>query len=144
MRSGLLVLALGLGTGCSSPPVEVETEPAAVDEVWLPASCEIQRELDDATARLRDAGVVEVVGGQPYEWAFSCEGSTLRVEVETRSSTAVGTAVLWLGAAPDPPRIVPILLDVGHGAEALRAMLKDPSRPASFNIDLATGVVWAP
>lgn len=136
----LLVLA-----GCARAPVE---DPVAAqegpDEVWLDATCDLPAQVEAAVADLRDRGVVEVVGGQPYHWEFSCSGETLDVTVRFADVPGGGDPVLWLGAATDPPRIVPIRLQVGAGQVQLEERVRrcDAGESARFHVDLATGVVW--
>ncbi len=145
-----LVLWIGVLVGCGAPETG-SPEPAVaapVTEVWLEASCDVEQRLGEERRRLQEAGVVEVHGGQPLRWSFACEGTTLRMQVEALGPPVEGAAVLWLGAATDPARLVPVYLDAGRGAEALadavRACEAAVGAPIHVNLDLATGVAWRP
>ncbi len=134
-------------TGCRSedPPAEAAPAPST-DEVWLSASCDLEQRLRETVATLAARGVVPVHGGEAYHWSFSCDGPSLAITVETVGATADGDPVIWLGAAGDPPRMVPVRLDVGAGQAELQRLLVDPGRPdpQTLTVDLATGVVWRP
>ena len=149
--TGILVLA-GAG-GCrpgepDGPAGAAERTPPQADPVdeglWLGAGCDLQRRLDEQIGALEARGVVPVHGGEAYRWAFECDGAVLRATVQTVGATADGDPILWLGAAGDPPRLVPIRLDAGSGQGDLERLLSDPGRPEPqvIAVDPATGVVW--
>lgn len=153
----VLLFAAGVGVAggtaaCRQSAIEGEVGAADAgtggeDEVWLAAGCDMDRRLRDEVTRLEGEGVVPVHGVAGYAWDFSCDGGgTLRMEVATLGAEADGDPVLWLGAATDPPRLVPIRLQVGAGQTELERLLTDPDRPEPqiLAVDLASGVVWRP
>lgn len=141
------ILLVSLTVGCNgSPAVEDGVPAVASGEEWLRASCDVDQRLDERIAALSIAGVVEVVGAQPFSWSFGCDGGTLQVDVRALDTPGDGDPILWLGLQPDPPRFVPIRLDVGSGQEELARRLAQlvPNESRRINVDLGTGVVWAP
>jgi len=125
-------------------PSQTPAAEAGVGEIWIVPSCDLQGRLDGEIEAALERGVVPVHGGEAYRWAFECDGALLQATVETVGPTADGDPILWLGATGNPPRLVPIRLDVGAGQGDLERLLADPQRPEPqvIAIDPSTGVVW--
>lgn len=142
--------ALGVAAlaGCRGdpPPTTPEVEATGTDEVWLTAGCDLEERLAGVREALAAEGVVPVHGLDGPRWSFHCQGATLRLTVEGAPPGDDGDPVLWVGARGDPPRIVPVRLDVGAGQPDLRRWLADEPGPEArtLAVDLATGVVWRP
>jgi hypothetical protein len=135
-----------VGSCRPAPPVEPAEESTPADEIWLAAGCDVEERLRSAREVLEAEGAVPIHGLDGPSWAFRCQGSTLHVTVEGPAPGGDGDPVLWVGALGDPPRVVPIRLDVGVGQQDFRRWLAEAPGPGprSLAVDLATGVVWQP
>jgi hypothetical protein len=140
------VATTAIGSCRPAPPPAAVEEQTPGDEVWLAAGCDLEERLRATRAALEAEGVVPVHGLAGPSWTFRCQGSTLHITVEGPTPAGEGEPVLWVGARGDPPRIIPIRLDVGVGQPDLRRWLAEVPGPGprSLAVDLATGVVWQP